>query len=135
VQTEPNLFLIEDDPDLGVMLGEFVKLLGFPFELANNGFVAVKRLAELRPSLVLLDLHMPGRSGQEILAYIAAENRLAATKVIIITADLFADPAELFRADAILFKPFTLPMLEKAINRVMNSVSNIHAPPERLRSL
>jgi CheY-like chemotaxis protein len=134
MKIQPDILLIEDDPDLGVMLGEFMNLFEFPFELATNGFIAVKRLAEITPSLILLDLHMPGRSGQEILAFIEADKRLAATKIIVITADLFADPAELCRADALLFKPFTLSVLEKAIDRVMTCVSNIHTPPERLRS-
>jgi CheY-like chemotaxis protein len=131
---QPDILLIEDDADLGDMLGEFLNIFGFPFELATNGFVAVERLTQMKPSLVLLDLHMPGRSGQEILAFIAAENRLAATKVIIITADLFVDPAELCRADALLFKPFTIKALEKAIDRVINGVSNVHTPPMRLSS-
>ena len=53
----------------------------------NNGARALERLDEAIPDLVLLDLHLPGASGEQVLKYIRSDSRLENINVIVTTAD------------------------------------------------
>lgn len=52
---------------------------------ATDGDEAVALAREHRPDVVLMDIRMPGRDGIEALADIVADQRLAATRVIMLT--------------------------------------------------
>ncbi len=77
---------------------------------ASDGDEAWALINVHRPSLVLLDIRMPGRTGIEILRAIRSEAELADTKVILLTAsarqsDVNAGLAD--GADFYLTKPFS----------------------------
>ena len=59
---------------------------GFETRVARDGEGAIGCLAEFRPDLVLLDIMLPGRSGFEICRFIRAEQALAGTRVLMLTA-------------------------------------------------
>src|SRR5687767_2640859 len=98
-----------------------LELLGFTSELISDGLQSIQRLSEVAPQLVLLDVHMPGCNGVDILARIRADERLRDIKVIMTTADKYLDLAHLSQADAVLYKPYTIQAFEVAINQVMNA--------------
>ncbi|WP_432824981.1 ATP-binding protein [Dactylosporangium sp. CA-092794] len=56
--------------------------------VAPDGDTGLDLIVEQRPDLVLLDLHLPGRSGEEVLAALRLDPVLRDTPVIIVTADL-----------------------------------------------
>lgn len=101
----PLALIVEDERMLAEIFSTALRMAGFATESILDGRAAVQRLAEIEPVLVLLDLHLPGVPGPDILRHIRAEERLAQTRVIIVTAD--ASKAESLReqADAILLKP------------------------------
>ena len=77
---------------------------------AADGDEAWALIKRHRPSLVLLDIQMPGRTGLEILASIRSDPTLDAVRVIVMTARaLEADrtAAMAAGADFYLTKPFS----------------------------
>jgi CheY-like chemotaxis protein len=58
------------------------------FLVAADGDSGLAMVGEHRPDLVLLDLHLPRRSGEEVLAEIRRDPAIAAIPVVIVTADL-----------------------------------------------
>ena len=61
-----------------------------------------------RNRVVVVDLHLPGLSGLDLLEYIRAEARLAQTRVIVMTADVpLADTAGKL-ADSVMIKPASI---------------------------
>jgi two-component system nitrate/nitrite response regulator NarL len=64
--------LLRSEPDLSIVAA------------CRDGLSAISAIRERRPDLAVLDIAMPGKSGLEVLAAIAAEG--AATKVIFLTA-------------------------------------------------
>ena len=99
-----TVLIVEDDPQLNRI---FTLVLSdtFTVETVQDGGLAMTRLTESQPALVVLDLNLPGVDGEQILAYIRSEARLANTRVILTTAD--ARRAEYLepQADVILLKP------------------------------
>ncbi|HWK90316.1 MAG TPA: response regulator, partial [Longimicrobium sp.] len=78
---------------------------------ALQGQIGVELAREHRPDLVLLDLHLPDISGEEVLRRLRADERTASIPVIVISADATLDSLDRLRtagADAYLTKPLDL---------------------------
>lgn len=115
---KPLALVIEDDRKLAAIFAQAINMAGFDSEIIYQGQSALARLADSSPQLVLLDLHLPGGSGQEILRYIRLESRLARTKVIIGTADpLLAEELQA-EADLVLIKPISFSQLRELATRL-----------------
>jgi two-component system, LytTR family, response regulator len=80
----------------------------------GNGFEAVKAVAELRPDLLLLDIHMPKLDGFEVLELVGKD-----VAVVFTTAyDEYALRAFEVHAVDYLLKPFSQARLAEALARV-----------------
>ena len=83
--TGTKVFIVEDS----VFIRDFItsKLLdhGFTIAHADNGAIAVPKIREEQPDIVLLDLELPGKHGLEVLKELKADAALMATPVIIFT--------------------------------------------------
>ena len=62
-----SIMIIEDDVDIGNMLQEALELEAYKVSRAYSGTEALMLLEREKPDLVLLDLMLPGLSGEEIL--------------------------------------------------------------------
>ena len=89
--------------------------------VAHDGTSGTRLVEELRPALVLLDIHLPGRSGDEVLA--AVRNHpdpvLRRTPVVVVTADVSGGAERRLReagADAFLTKPIDVHALLSAVD-------------------
>jgi len=89
--TRYTVLYVEDNPSNTMLMRRiftrrpYIRLL-----VAADGDTGLEMVGEHRPDLVLLDLHLPGRSGEEVLAGIRLDPAIAATPVVIVTADLTA---------------------------------------------
>ena len=83
---EMPVLVVEDDPDSREMLVRVLRKEGYVVTEAENGSVALERIAEQRPELILLDLMMPVMDGFEFLSILAAQPQLASIPVIVVTA-------------------------------------------------
>jgi CheY-like chemotaxis protein len=115
--TKPLALIIEDDPTLNEIFS--IALEGdFATEMITDGQTAVTRLAEVVPALVILDLHMPGTPGPEVLAKIRADARLSKTRVILATADHHEANRIYEQADMVLLKPISPTQLRELAKRL-----------------
>jgi PAS domain S-box-containing protein len=89
-ESETVVYVEDNASNLTLMRRIFSRRPGIRLVTVTNGTDAVETVQQLRPCLVLLDLHLPGSDGGEILAAIRehADPAVAATPVIMVTADL-----------------------------------------------
>ncbi len=73
-----NIFIVDDDVCIGDMLEELLTREGYGTARAYSGTEALMYLSSNRPDLILLDLMLPGLSGEELLARITVQLRKAA---------------------------------------------------------
>jgi DNA-binding response OmpR family regulator len=64
--------VVDDDPDVGAVLAEYLRERGFDTAYANSGEEALGQAPDYRPDFVLLDIAMPGLGGLESLRRIKA---------------------------------------------------------------
>ena len=107
----PLVLIIEDDPDIGSSLVEVLEYLDVYAEWMPDGTQAYQTVVDKRPALVLLDIHLPGKSGLDILDEIRADPRVTSTRVALVTADAYLDKQITRKADGILLKPYTIDQL------------------------
>ncbi len=62
-----TVLVVEDDPDAQQVALSMLSMLGYATRLAGNGREALAILGEFRPSVILLDLHMPELDGLAFL--------------------------------------------------------------------
>jgi CheY-like chemotaxis protein len=108
---KPLAIVIEDHEHTATIFGAALNTADYDTEVINDGSVALERLSEVTPSLIVLDLHLPHVSGEEILHQIREDERLEKTPVILATADPLL--AELLSSDAnlVLIKPISFDQL------------------------
>ncbi|MBN1936573.1 MAG: response regulator [Anaerolineae bacterium] len=110
--------IIEDDVDLSFIFAESLRAAGFESEIVRDGAVAEKRLAATEPEVVVLDLHLPNVSGEQLLTQIRRDGRLVKTRVILCTADpRMAEPLQEI-ADLVLIKPIIFSQLRDLASRL-----------------
>jgi DNA-binding response OmpR family regulator len=107
MSTSPLALVVEDDFDAATIFAKALEAVGFSTEVIREGDTALKRLEEIVPHLVLLDLHLPNVGGKEILTNIRADARLAHTRVIIASADPRTADTLQDIADLVLIKPIS----------------------------
>jgi PAS domain S-box-containing protein len=92
---------------------------GIVLTVAMQGRVALDMAFEIQPDLILLDLHLPDISGEEVLRELRSDPRTAETPIVITSADANAvRPTMLFAQGAThyLTKPFDIPRLLAVID-------------------
>jgi len=116
--TQPLALIIEDDEKLATIFALAVREANYETEIIRDGDAALARLAVTRPSLVVLDLHLPHVSGQSILKKIRADDRLAETKVMLATADALRAENLREQADLVFLKPIDFNQLHQLAVRL-----------------
>ncbi len=122
--TFPRILVVDDDPNLRVVLADQLSEDGFEVTTARDGHDALRRLASGWPDLVIVDLMMPGLDGLSL----AREIKLQADLPIIVlsaidTSDSKADLLEEVAEDYIT-KPFHYPELRARIYRLLRRLGD-----------
>jgi CheY-like chemotaxis protein len=110
--------VIEDHEDISTLFCMVLEEAGFQTEIIGSGDEAVIRLADVVPDVVILDLHLPGVQGDAILHQIRADERMAETRVIVITAYTVLARTLQDEADLVLIKPISLNLLRRLVGRL-----------------
>jgi two-component system response regulator AtoC len=79
-----SVLIIDDDPLIRKTLLSHLAKQGFEVYLAEDGDEGIRKYAEFRPELVLLDIRLPGTDGLEVLRKIKERNKR--TYVLVMTA-------------------------------------------------
>ncbi len=124
-----SILVVDDSVDNREMLGEYLTYRGFTVATASDGAEALARAEELRPHVVLMDLHLPGTmDGWEATRRMKAQPSLKHTPVIAVTAHAYpVDHERALRAGcrAVVVKPYDLPALVARIQTIVGATSSV----------
>jgi DNA-binding response OmpR family regulator len=114
----PVALIIEDDVDLADIFSDALQAAQFKTEIIADGAVAQRRLQEMVPQLVVLDLHLPRVSGETLLRQIRSTPALAKVKVVIASADPITADMLSPESDLVLVKPVSFSQLRDLAQRL-----------------
>ena len=96
VYTPPVALVVDDSPELRLLLTSLFKHMGFAVVTAANGEVGLALALERRPDIICLDLMLPVLCGLEVCERLKRSAETAAIPVLIVSARRYPQD----RADA-----------------------------------
>jgi DNA-binding response OmpR family regulator len=123
VSDPPRILLVEDEPALRELMKAALGA-GYDFVEAGDLADALELVRSHVPTVVLLDVMLPGGSGLDVLRAVRAEPELASVRVIVVSAWQSGDDRRLAQelgADGFLGKPFELEELSAAVRALTHA--------------
>jgi CheY-like chemotaxis protein len=116
--TQWRVLIVDDEPDNLTLASEFLTFSGATVGITERGEELLAMVDEFQPTIVLLDLAMPGMDGWEIQRRLRARTELSHIPIIALTA--MAMPEDIERArmagfDGYITKPFRIGSLLRDI--------------------
>ena len=117
----PHILVVDDDA-MNLRIAEKILKRKFHVDSVDSGEKALDFLKDRHPDLILLDLHMPGMNGFEVMKQLQADDSYRGIPVIFLTAD---DDREIeircFKEGALDFitKPFTADIVIQRVSRIV----------------
>jgi CheY-like chemotaxis protein len=120
--SKPKILIADDEPALRFLVHETLDSEKIEIIEAADGLEALEIVRRENPRLVLLDVAMPGMSGNEVCREIKADPATRAIMVVMLTAHSQTRDRELALAsgaDHFMTKPFSPVQLLKLVNQVL----------------
>jgi len=119
----PYVLVVDDEPDIRMLVKEILEDEGFQVAVAENGVVAKQSLRDRLPDLVLLDIWMPDLDGISLLKEWAEDNGLPCPVVMMSGHGTVETAVEATRLGAYDFleKPLSLAKLLLTVERALEA--------------
>jgi DNA-binding response OmpR family regulator len=119
-QLLPSILVVDDNEDNANIIRDYLEARGYPISVAYNGDEAMAMFESAKPSIVLLDVMMPGRDGWQVCREMKASPMGRDIRVIMVTAlQDWMDKRQALEtgADDYVEKPFELAKLASVVER------------------
>ena len=105
---------------------------GYDVIAVSNGAAAVKKIAELKPEIIILDVYMPGYSGLEVCEKVRASMETSKTPVLLTVGKMEPykpEDANRVKADGVIIKPFEASDLLNVVRKFEERLAPVSATP------
>ena len=119
-RTTKHLLIVDDEPLIRDLLRKYMESEDYTVDLAQDGQEAWRKLAEIEYDCILLDLKMPGMSGQQLYELMRDHRGDLMRKVVFTTGDTMSPDTREFLTEAgnpTISRPFRL---EEVLREVKN---------------
>src|SRR5687767_11745819 len=131
---DKTILVVDDEPHIVELVKLYLGNEGFPVESANSGTSALKRFAEVRPCLVVLDLMLPQLDGWEVCRKIRRDSNVPIIMLTARSEDIDKIVGLEIGADDYLTKPFNPRELVARVKAVLRRSMDVEST-DRSRSL
>lgn len=131
-EVKAKILVAEDDPNLGTILSDYLKVKGYDVHLARNGTEGIQLFRANPFDCCLLDVMMPEKDGFTLAKEIRAEN--ANVPIIFLTAkSMKEDTIAGFKAggDDYITKPFSMEELLQRLKAILRRTLGEKTEPEK----
>ncbi|OGV49542.1 MAG: hypothetical protein A2X49_08210 [Lentisphaerae bacterium GWF2_52_8] len=114
-----DIIIADDDDSVRFVVFQMLKRAGHTIRSARDGDEALKLLSEKQPEIMLTDISMPGKTGDELISLVRAQ--YPAVKLVAVSGEsssmIEGEQAWRSKVDAIVEKPFQKETLLAAIGK------------------
>lgn len=114
------LYIEDNQPNIALMRALIARRPGWRLRVGRTGGEGLRLARELRPDLILLDLHLPDQGGEQVIEALRADAGLREVPFAILSADALPATIERLRASGAadyLTKPLDLPRMLALLDR------------------
>ncbi|HTI05979.1 MAG TPA: response regulator [Gemmatimonadales bacterium] len=131
-----SVLIIDDDPDVRELLGQFFADQGFVVHVARDGRHALQLLAKIgAPDVILLDYLMPGMSGSQFLERKRRNPRIRCIPVVVLSTWTREWIPSRLDAVEVLSKPIDLERLLELVRHICDGSHAVHVHVRARRGL
>jgi DNA-binding response OmpR family regulator len=119
-----QILIADDEPNILISLEYLMKREGYIVSVARDGVEALDTLRRERPTLVLLDVMMPRKTGFEVCQEIRADDDLKDTLILMLTAkgrDTDVAKGRALGANDYITKPFSTRELVQKVSELLTA--------------
>jgi len=121
-QSNKTILIVDDSEDMRTLLGQVLEGEGYTLFYAEDGNLAVSQAVQHHPSLILMDMSLPGITGWEAVEQLRAMPDFQRTPIIAVTA--YVSKADEEHAKAVgcnvhLGKPFDIMQVLDTIDALL----------------
>lgn len=116
-----SAFIVEDDQSAHDLFAKIFDYIGISATSLYDGDDALDYLEQNSPDLALIDMHLPGANGIELLKYIRTQDHLKDMIAIITSSDDAAKTLSRDLADYVVLKPINNQNLIDLIQSIFNN--------------
>ena len=130
-----KILVAEDDPDIASLLAHYLRKAGFEADIVSSGRDVVPRLRKNPADLLILDLMMPGLDGLEVCRALRADQSIAGTPVIMVTAKGEESDRIVgleLGADDYITKPFSPNEVVARVRALLRRAQRASSPEQRI---
>ncbi|HEV7550063.1 MAG TPA: response regulator, partial [Candidatus Angelobacter sp.] len=105
---------------------------GYDVVAVSNGAAAVKKIAEQKPDIIILDVYMPGYSGLEVCEKVRGSLDTVKTPVLLTVGKMEPykpEDANRVKADGVIIKPFEASDLLAIMKKFEERIAQTAVPP------
>jgi signal transduction histidine kinase/CheY-like chemotaxis protein/HAMP domain-containing protein len=118
------ILVVDDNLDFALACKDLLKRDGFNVKIATRGEEAIKILDESIPSLIILDLVMPGMDGFNVIHALRSKEQWTTIPVVVLTGKSLSEEdhksLDPFIADYLMKDSFTTAAISGAIKKILN---------------
>ena len=119
-----RVLVVDDEPNIAKIVKKQLEVSGYDVIVAGDGEIALTKVREEHPDVILLDVMLPKRNGYEVLGILKQDEQLRRIPVIMLTARAQQpqdqDASLGHGADAYLAKPFQLEELVEQVQALLD---------------
>lgn len=113
-----TILVCDDDEGISELLKTILEEANFKVQVLSNGKGIQKAVKEFSPSLILLDVWMPGIKGQEVIKILKRDPEAKKIPIILISAlNEISKISKQTEADDFIPKPFDIEDLLKKVRK------------------
>jgi DNA-binding response OmpR family regulator len=121
IKKKKSILIIEDEINIAnaqkLILGK-----EFDVSMVHDGDSGIKKIKEMKPDLIVLDLMLPNRGGYDVCFSVRQDPELMKTKILMVTAltqQVDKNKGVMVGTDAYLTKPFEPEQLLTAVRKLL----------------
>jgi DNA-binding response OmpR family regulator len=129
-----RVLIVDNEPKITDVVGSYLRTAGYAPLVAENGAQALRLLEKERPCLIILDLMLPGMSGEDVCRKVRSRSRVP---IIMLTAkveDADAVKGLGLGADDYVTKPFSPRQLMARVQAVLRRTAEDASPLAKVMS-
>lgn len=115
-----SVLIVDDEPMIIEMAKVILEGEGYTVFTASNAESAAKRLSVLTPSIILLDVNLPGENGYQFCTRVRSDYGHISCPIVFLTGNNTADHLQMARdagGDYFVIKPFSANTLLAGLKR------------------
>lgn len=128
IELSKRIMIVDDEEAICEIYGDILNQAGIEVLTVSQPLMALQKAIEFNPDLVVLDMHMPDVTGQELATLLREQDQFIALPIIFLTADTSPDlkgNLESLGIESVIYKPVEASQFLEIIKKTLRDSASL----------